>query len=237
MKLLKTLLLAALAALSLGALAQEAAIRKNLAERLPNLPAIEEVSKTPFPGVWEVRLAGNRLLYSDNSGNYIFQGALIDTRNRVNLTEARVEQLTAIDYKDLPFKDSFKLVKGKGTRQMAVFEDPNCSYCKRLHRELAKIDDVTVHVFLIPVLGEDSVDKTQRIWCAKDKAKTYTGWMLNNQPPEAGSCDTTAIERNVRLASEHGINGTPTMFFTNDKRVPGFITADRIEAMLKEARP
>ncbi len=237
MNMIKTLVLAALAALSLGALAQEAAIRKNLPERLPNLPAIEEVSKTPFPGVWEVRLAGNRLLYSDNSGNYIFQGALIDTRNRVNLTEARVEQLTAIDFKDLPFKDSFKLVKGKGTRQMAVFEDPNCSYCKRLHRELAKVDDITVHVFLIPVLGEDSVDKTQRIWCAKDKAKTYTGWMLNNQPPEAGSCDTAAIERNSRLASEHGINGTPTLFFTNDKRVPGFIAADRIEAMLKEAKP
>jgi thiol:disulfide interchange protein DsbC len=233
----KHLLIAALAALSLSALAQEAAIRKTLAERLPNLPPIEEVSKTPFPGVWEVRLSGNRLIYSDNSGNYIFQGSLIDTRNRANLTEARVEQLTAIDFKDLPFKDSFKLVKGKGTRQMAVFEDPNCSYCKRLHRELAKIDDVTVHVFLIPVLGEDSADKTQRIWCARDKAKTYTGWMLNNQPPEAATCDIAAIERNSKLASVHGINGTPTLFFTNDKRVPGFIAADRIEAMLKESRP
>lgn len=237
MKLFRTLLLAALAALSLGALAQEAAIRKALVERLPNLPNIEEVTKTPVPGIWEVRLAGNRLLYSDSSGNYIFQGALIDARNRVNLTEARIGQLTAIDFKDLPLKDAFKLVKGKGTRQMAVFEDPNCSYCKRLHRELAKIDDLTIHVFLIPVLGDDSVEKTQRIWCAKDKSKTYAGWMLNNQPPEAASCDTAAIERNSKLASEHGISGTPTLFFTNDKRVPGFITADRIEAMLKEAKP
>lgn len=237
MKLFRTLLLAALAALSLGALAQEAAIRKALVERLPNLPNIEEVTKTPVPGIWEVRLAGNRLLYSDNSGNYIFQGALIDARNRVNLTEARIGQLTAIDFKDLPLKDAFKLVKGKGTRQMAVFEDPNCSYCKRLHRELAKIDDLTIHVFLIPVLGDDSVEKTQRIWCAKDKSKTYAGWMLNNQPPEPASCDTAAIERNSKLASEHGISGTPTLFFTNDKRVPGFITADRIEAMLKEAKP
>ncbi|OSZ73249.1 DsbC family protein [Hydrogenophaga sp. IBVHS1] len=237
MKLFRTLLLAALAALSLGALAQEAAIRKALVERLPNLPNIEEVTKTPVPGIWEVRLAGNRLLYSDNSGNYIFQGALIDARNRVNLTEARIGQLTAIDFKDLPLKDAFKLVKGKGTRQMAVFEDPNCSYCKRLHRELAKIDDLTIHVFLIPVLGDDSVEKTQRIWCAKDKSKTYAGWMLNNQPPEPASCDIAAIERNSKLASEHGISGTPTLFFTNDKRVPGFITADRIEAMLKEAKP
>ncbi|WP_439586230.1 DsbC family protein [Hydrogenophaga sp.] len=236
MKLLKHLLIAALAALSLGALAQEAAIRKNLPERVPNLPAIQEVTKTPFPGVWEVRLAGNRLIYSDDNGNYIFQGALIDTRKRVNLTEARIEQLTAIAFKDLPLKDSFKLVKGKGTRQLAVFEDPNCSYCKRLHRELAKMDDLTIHVFLIPVLGDDSVDKTERIWCAKDRAKTYLGWMLNNQPPESATCDTAAIERNSKLASEHGINGTPTLFFTNDKRVPGFIPSDRLEAMLKEAK-
>jgi thiol:disulfide interchange protein DsbC len=236
MKLLKHLLIAALAALSLGALAQEAAIRKNLPERVPNLPAIQEITKTPFPGVWEVRLAGNRLIYSDDNGNYIFQGALIDTRKRVNLTEARIEQLTAIAFKDLPLKDSFKLVKGKGTRQLAVFEDPNCSYCKRLHRELAKMDDLTIHVFLIPVLGDDSVDKTERIWCAKDRAKTYLGWMLNNQPPESATCDTAAIERNSKLASEHGINGTPTLFFTNDKRVPGFIPSDRLEAMLKEAK-
>jgi thiol:disulfide interchange protein DsbC len=236
MKLLKHLLIAALAALSLGALAQEAAIRKNLPERVPNLPAIQEVTKTSFPGVWEVRLAGNRLIYSDDNGNYIFQGALIDTRKRVNLTEARIEQLTAIAFKDLPLKDSFKLVKGKGTRQLAVFEDPNCSYCKRLHRELAKMDDLTIHVFLIPVLGDDSVDKTERIWCAKDRAKTYLGWMLNNQPPESATCDTAAIERNSKLASEHGINGTPTLFFTNDKRVPGFIPSDRLEAMLKEAK-
>lgn len=236
MKLFKTLLLTALAAFCMSALAQEAAIRKNLPERVPNMPAIKEVTKTPFPGVWEVRLEGNRLLYSDDNGNYIFQGALIDTRKRVNLTEARIEQLTAIAYKDLPLKDSFKLVKGKGTRQMIVFEDPNCGYCKRLHRELAKVDDLTIHVFLIPVLGDDSVDKTERIWCAKDRAKTYLGWMLNNQPPEAATCDTAAIDRNTKLASQYGIQGTPTLFFTDNKRVPGFIPADRIEAMLKEAK-
>lgn len=236
MKFLKTLCLTALAAFSIGAFAQEAAIRKNLPERVPNMPAIQEVTKTPFPGVWEVRLAGNRLIYSDDSGNYIFQGALIDTRNRVNLTEQRIEKLTAIAYKDLPLKDSFKIVKGKGTRQMAVFEDPNCGYCKKLHRELANINDITIHVFLIPVLGDDSVDKAERIWCAKDKAKTYLSWMLNNQPPEEATCDTAAIARNSKLASEYGIGGTPTLFFTNNKRVPGFIPADRIEAMLKEAK-
>lgn len=236
MKILKTLLLGLLAGLSLAASAQEAAIRKNLAERLPDIPTIEEISKTPFPGLWEVRVTGNRLFYTDDNGSFLMLGSLIDSKTRENLTEARMEKLNAIAFKDLPFKDSFKIVKGKGTRQVAVFEDPNCGYCKKLHHELSKVDDATVHVFLIPVLGPDSVEKSRRIWCAKDRAKTYTQWMVNQEPPTAAQCDSSAVERNSRLAAKHGINGTPTLIFANDARVPGFIPAERLDALLKEAK-
>ncbi|MBX3610698.1 MAG: DsbC family protein [Hydrogenophaga sp.] len=237
MKRIRSLALGLLAALSLHAFAQEAAIRKNLAERLPNFPPIEEVTKTPFPGLWEVRLSGNQLLYTDDAGTYVLGGPLIDTKNKVNLTEARTEKLNAIAFKDLPFKDSFKLVKGKGTRQVAVFEDPNCGYCKKLHQELTRIDDVTIHVFLIPVLGPDSVDKSHRIWCAKDRAKTYSDWMLNQNPPAEAKCDVAAIERNSQLAASRGINGTPTLIFVNDKRAPGYVPAERLEALLQDAKP
>ncbi|WP_028605012.1 DsbC family protein [Ottowia thiooxydans] len=237
MKSLKTLLIATLATLSLGAFAQEATIRKNLTERLPNFPTIDEVSKTPMPGLFELRINQSEIFYTDAEGNYLIQGALIDTRARANLTEQRVEKLTALAFKDLPMKDAFTLVRGNGKRKMAVFEDPNCGYCKRLHREFAKIDNVTIHVFLIPVLGDDSVDKARRVWCAKDKARTYSDWMVNNQPPASATCDTAAIERNSRLASKHGVRGTPTLIFVNDTRVPGYIAADQIEKHLAEAKP
>ncbi len=236
MKILKKLLLGLMAGLTLAASAQEANIRKSLAERLPDMPAIEEISKTPFIGLWEVRVTGNRLFYTDDNGSYLMLGPIIDTKTRTNITEERLEKLNAVAFKDLPFKDAFKIVKGKGTRQVAAFEDPNCGYCKRLHQELAKLDDVTMHIFLIPVLGPDSLEKSRRIWCAKDRAKTYSNWMLNQQPPEAAQCDTSAIERNGRLAARHGINGTPTLIFANDTRVPGYIPADRFEALLKEPR-
>ena len=131
--------------------AQEAAIRKNLAERLPNLPKIEEVSKTPMAGLYEVRVNGADIFYTDAEGNYLIQGMLIDTKAKVNLTEDRVEKLTTIPFNDLPFKDSFTIVKGNGKRKLAVFEDPNCGYCKKFERDLAKIDNVTVHVFLYPI--------------------------------------------------------------------------------------
>jgi thiol:disulfide interchange protein DsbC len=237
MTLFKTTLFAVLTALSLGAWAQEATIRKNLAERLPNLPKIDEISKTPMPGLFEVRFNGTDLFYTDAQGNFLLQGSLIDTRSRVDLTEQRVNKLTAIAYSDLPVKDAFTIVRGNGKRKMAVFEDPNCGYCKRFERDLAKIDNVTVHLFLYPILGADSVEKSRNIWCAKDKTKAWNDWMLEDITPAEAKCDTAALQRNVEFGRKARITGTPTIIFADGSRVPGAIPADRIEKFLTEAKP
>jgi len=224
-------------ALHNGASAQDtAAICKNLAERLPNFPAIEEISKTPMPGLFEVRVNGTDLLYTDAEGNFLIQGMLIDTKARVNLTEERTDKLTAIAYKDLPFKDAFTIVKGNGKRKLAVFEDPNCGYCKKFERDLAKIDNVTVHVFLYPILSKDSADKSKAIWCAKDKAKAFTDWMVKDVPPPAATCDTAAVDRNVEFGKKNRITGTPTMIFVDGTRVPGAIPPEQIDKRLSEAK-
>lgn len=237
MKLLKTLLIAALAALSLAALAQEASIRKNLTERLPNLPAIDEISKTPMPGIFEVRVNQSELFYTDAEGNYLIQGSMIDTKNRVDLTEQRLDKLTAIAFKDLPLKDAFTIVRGNGKRKMAVFEDPNCGYCKRFERDLLKIDNVTVHVFLYPILSADSGEKSRHIWCAKDKGKTFIDWMVRDVTPPAATCDAAAVARNFEFGKKARITGTPTIIFANGSRVPGAIGAEQIEKQLAEAKP
>jgi thiol:disulfide interchange protein DsbC len=237
MTLFKTTLFAVLTALSLGAWAQEATIRKNLAERLPNLPKIDEISKTPMPGLFEVRFNGTDLFYTDAQGNFLLQGSLIDTRSRVDLTEQRVNKLTAIAYSDLPVKDAFTIVRGNGKRKMAVFEDPNCGYCKRFERDLAKIDNVTVHLFLYPILGADSLEKSRNIWCAKDKTKAWNDWMLEDITPAEAKCDTAALQRNVEFGRKARITGTPTIIFADGSRVPGAIPADRIEKFLTEAKP
>ncbi|MEZ5663695.1 MAG: DsbC family protein [Burkholderiaceae bacterium] len=237
MKTLRSLLLILLSALSVSAFAQEAAIRKNLAERLPNLPPIDEISKTPMDGLYEVRVNQTDIFYTDAQGNYLIQGSLIDTRARVDLTEQRLEKLTAIAFKDLPFKDAFTIVRGNGKRQMALFSDPNCGFCKRFERDLAKINDVTVHVFLYPILGQDSVNKARNIWCAKDKGKTYADWMMNSVTPPAVTCDTAAVERNVALGRQLRINGTPASFFVDGSRVPGAVGGAQIERKLAEAKP
>ena len=237
MTLFKTTLFAVLTALSLGAWAQEATIRKNLAERLPNLPKIDEISKTPMPGLFEVRFNGTDLFYTDAQGNFLLQGSLIDTRSRVDLTEQRVNKLTAIAFADLPIKDAFTIVRSNGKRKMAVFEDPNCGYCKRFERDLAKIDNVTVHVLLYPILSADSGEKSRNIWCAKNPGQTFEDWMVNDVTPPAASCDTAPIARNVAFGKKARVTGTPTMFFADGSRVPGAIPADQIEKRLSLAHP
>lgn len=232
---LTALALAGLMATGL-ALAQEAVIRKNLAERLPNFPKIDEVVKTPIPGVYEIRL-GTEILYTDEQGSYIFQGSLIDTRTRANLTEERIEKLTAIDFAKLPIKDAVVIKQGTGARKLAVFVDPNCGYCKRFERDLATIKDVTIYTFLYPILGPDSTTKSKDIWCAKDAAKAWRGWMVDNVTPakNIGSCDTSAIDRNIAMGQKHRVQGTPALVFENGVRKPGALPAAQVEALLVAA--
>ena len=147
---------AVLLALGIHALADEATIRKNLAERVPNFPTIEEIGKSPMPGLWELRVNGVEIYYTDAEANFILQGSLIDTKLRRNLTEERIEKLNVVEFDALPYKDSFVVVRGNGKRKLAVFEDPNCGYCKRFERDLQKVDNVTIHMFLYPILGPDS---------------------------------------------------------------------------------
>jgi thiol:disulfide interchange protein DsbC len=204
-------LLAALAlGCSLGAMAGEAEIRQNLAARIPQFAKIDEIRKAPMPGLYEVRINGFEIFYTDEQGNYLLQGNLIDVKARRNLTEERVEKLSEVAFDKLPVKDAFKIVRGNGKRKLAVFEDPNCGYCKQFER----------------------VTKSRNIWCAKDKAKTWADWMQRGIAPEAAECDTSALTRNREFGQKYNITGTPTLIFSDGTRAPGAIPAAQVEKQL-----
>jgi thiol:disulfide interchange protein DsbC len=239
MQLIKKAALAAMLASGLLAgmsHAQEAAIRKSLSERLPQMGKIDEVARTPMPGLFEVRV-GTDVYYSDAEGNFLFHGQLIDTRQQRNLTEERMEKLLAIDFSALPLKDAFTIVRGNGKRKLAVFEDPNCGYCKRFERDLQKVDNITVYMFLYPILGADSADKSRNIWCARDKGKVWQDVMVRDQAAPPASCDAGAVARNVEFGRKHKITGTPTLVFADGTRVPGAIPAAQVEKLLAGAKP
>ena len=227
-----------LASLCTGLLAQEAVIRKNLPKRVPQIQTIDEIRKSPIGGLYEVRFNGSQLLYTDAKADYLIDGKLFDTKERRNLTDERLDELTALKFDQLPLKDAFTIVRGNGERKLAVFEDPNCGYCKRFEKDLQKIDNVTVYMFLIPILGQDSVEKSRAIWCAKDRAQAWQDWMVRDQPMPTTTpmCDTSGLQRNLALARNYRISGTPTLFFADNVRVPGAISAAEVEKRLADAR-
>ena len=231
----RTGLTALVLALPFVAAAQEATLRKNLAERVPGLSDIDEVRKTPMNGLYEVRV-GTEIFYTDAEGNYLLHGNLLDTKARKNLTEERIEKLTAIDFKELNVKNAFTMVRGNGKRKIAVFEDPNCGYCKRFEKDLQSVDNVTIYLFLYPILSPDSAEKSRNIWCAKDQAKAWHEQMLNSKNAAAVQCDTAAIQRNLAFGRKYKITGTPTVVFSNNVRVPGAISAAEVEKHLAAAK-
>ena len=220
------------------AFGQEATIRKNLAERLPDFPKIDEISKTPIPGLYELRI-GTNIFYADEQGNHVIEGALIETKTRTNLTEARIDKLTAIDFAALPLKDAIVVKQGNGSRKLVVFADPNCGYCKKFERDLLQVKDVTVYTYLYPILGNDSTDKSRNIWCAKDSSKAWRDWMIDGVVPArgAGECDAAVLQRNVELGRKHRVNGTPALVFEDGKRVPGVMPLQALERQLIASKP
>ncbi|MES2940716.1 MAG: DsbC family protein [Pseudomonadota bacterium] len=214
---------------------QEALLRKNLAERIPQMQKIDEITRSPIAGLVELRI-GSDIFYSDMEGNFLLEGEMVETKTKRNVTQERVSKLTAIDFDQLPTKDAFVIVRGNGKRKMAVFQDPNCPYCKRFERDLQKVDNVTVYMYLYPILGPDSADKARSIWCAKDRGKAWLDFMVRDQAVVPATCDVAPIARNVEFGKKHRITGTPTMVFTDGTRVPGAVPADQIEKLLASAK-
>ncbi len=217
------------------AAASEAAVKQAMQKKYPEIQ-IENVTKTPLAGIYEV-FAGGEVLYVDENVNYmIVRGRLINVARKTDLTEERLGVLTAIKFDQLPLDLAFRMVKGNGKRKFAYFSDPNCPYCKRLDQELAKVPDVTVYLFLYPILSPDSVEKSKAIWCSKNRAKAYDEWMLEGKAPaNPGRCDTP-IEKIIAFGRQKGINGTPTLFFADGQRVTGAIPADQLKKLLDGAR-
>lgn len=204
-------------------------INNSISSRSPSKIHVNEVRETQIPGVYEVRHDDTSIIYSDAKGDFIFQGSLINTKTNKNLTDERVSKLAEIDFKSLPFSDSFSIINGTGQRHIAIFEDPNCGYCKKLESDLQKLENVTISIFLDPILGSDSLVKSKAIWCADDKAKSWQDWMIRGKAPNAKTCDTEALSRNTKFGSKHKISGTPTIFFEDGTRYPGVVDIAKIE--------
>jgi thiol:disulfide interchange protein DsbC len=228
-------LAASLSALAFTAAAQspEAAIRAALQPKLAPGAKIESVTRTPINGLFEVRV-NNDVVYMDGEGKFMITGSITDVGAGKNLTQERLDKLNAdLVWSKDTLKHSFKMVNGNGKRQILVFEDPHCGYCKKLRESFEKVKDVTVYTLLMPILSEDSNKKSRDVWCSADRQKAYDDWMLRGKTPVAAKekCDDPNDEV-LEIGQKLRVRGTPAIFFADGSRAPGFLPPEEIEKRL-----
>jgi thiol:disulfide interchange protein DsbC len=209
---------------------EEAQLRKALAERLGDVK-IDSIKKTPYADLYEIRVGGD-IRYTDKTGSYLVVGHIFDLKTSQDLTQARIDDINKINFDELPKELALKTVKGNGKRVMAIFEDPNCGYCKRFRQTtLANVDNVTVYTFLFNILSPDSFTKSQNIWCAADRNKAWDDWMLHGKlAPTAPNGCSSPNDKVLALGQKLNINGTPAIFFADGSRIAGAVDQRTLEA-------
>ncbi|GJI98560.1 thiol:disulfide interchange protein DsbC [Duganella caerulea] len=206
------------------------AIKKLVEPRLGANVKVDSIKETPYSGLYEIRI-GNDILYTDKTATYLFSGHVFNLTTSTDLTKERLEEINKIKFSDLPLDKAIKTVKGDGKRVIAVFEDPNCGYCKRFRQTtLKETDNITVYTFMYNILADDSFTKSKNIWCAPDRSKAWEDWMVNNKAaPAAAEACASPNQDVLELGHKLGVSGTPAIFFADGTRVPGAIDTKALE--------
>jgi thiol:disulfide interchange protein DsbC len=224
--------------LCFAAFADEAAVRRMVQEKLPSGGQIESVQKAPFADLYEVVIRGPdglQVYYVDSKATVIIAGQAIDAKTGRNLTEERQRELSKVKWDLLPFQWAITNKRGTGRRKIAVLSDPNCPYCKRFEEHLAKLDDITVHIFPFAVISPQSIRQAKSVWCSKDRVKAWNDLMFRRiEPPAAPDCDTP-VEKLIELGRKLGANSTPTWFLETGERHSGAMPLEQVRKLLDQA--
>lgn len=221
--------------------AADSNVTETLKNKLENLYAqqklkVMSVAETPLKGIYEVVVSGNQIIYTDSQGDYMLVGDLINVNTRESLTEERTAELNKIDYSSLPFDKAIKEVRGNGKLKVAVFSDPDCPFCKRLEHEFAKMTDITIYSFMMPILSlhPDAQRKAELLWCQPNRTQAWTTWMREAKlPATAPSCDNPVAET-MALGAKFGFNGTPTLVFPNGRTQSGFSPLPQLQQLIEK---
>jgi len=212
-------------------------VKAQVKKQFPDM-TVESVRKVPYGELYELN-TGSEIVYTDEKVSYFLIGSLVDTKSRQNVTEVRTKQINLVKFENLPLEHAIKIQRGDGSRKVAIFEDPNCGYCKKFERDLLAVSDISVYVFLYPILAADSMDKSKAVWCSADQGKAWLDLMLKNAQPAVADakCDTTAVDKSLAFGRSKRVGGTPTIIFEDGDRVPGAMSREQFEKKLASLKP
>lgn len=226
------------AALAVSAAAHGAATEESVRDSLMKNTGLraESVRPAPIPGLWEVFIQ-DRLFYVDDSVEHVLSGSIIDVLSQKNLTQESLRRYARDNWSKWPFQDAVKQVFGKGERQVIVFSDANCGYCRKMERVFEEAGNLTVYTFIAPMIrGEQN---NREIVCSKDPSRAWHDWMARGIAPQPApdGCDASVLQRNLALTGRLNITGAPTFFFPTGDRLTGAVPVEQFEAILAEQRP
>lgn len=206
-------------------------VKYKLSQNYPKIK-IENLKSTEMKTVYSGTM-DNQVVYVDEDAEHLFFGSMIRLKDQKNLTKDLVVSQNTIDFKKLPLQDAIKTVKGTGKRQLAVFSDPNCPYCKTLEGNLSELNDVTIYTFMYPIKAQ-SIEPSKKVWCSNNKEYAWKNLIQKSIQPTANSSCSHPIERNLILGRNLGLQGTPVIIFSNGFKVTGAYPATEIEKIWKE---
>ncbi len=230
----------ALAAMSMTALAADdniKALTKVMQQLVPGMTP-DRIVESPVAGLYEVSF-GPEVLYVSKDGRYALQGDLIDVATRENLSESRrgagrLQLVNELKEKDMII---FPATTKQQKHVVTVFTDVDCSYCRKLHAEMADYNKagITIRYLAFPRSGENtpSYFKMVNVWCAKDRRAAMTRAKLG-EAVEQKNCDNPVKEQ-LALAARFGVSGTPTLVLEDGSVVPGYMPAARLSQALDQA--
>ncbi|MEZ2903684.1 DsbC family protein [Acinetobacter terrestris] len=227
----KTLAFALVSFISSLSLANVDTVKSNLSKQHPKLN-IENIQATDMKGIYSGSMDG-QVVYLGEDAQHILVGSMYRLSDQKNLTQDLVLKQNSIDWKKLPLQDAVKSVRGNGKRQIAIFSDPNCPYCKQLEAELSKLNDVTIYTFIYPIKTQ-SIAVSKQIFCEKDPALAWSNLISKGIQPSSKKNCANSVERNLSLGKSLGLTGTPAIIFSNGFKVMGSHPAQEIEQMWKE---
>lgn len=202
-----------------------------------------EIRDSQLPGFKEAVVQG-RIAFVSNDGRYVIQGLVMDTQERRNLAQEAEARLRVPLLASFPTDERIVFKAKDEKHRLTVFTDFECGYCRKLHQDMPKLNDMGITVEYVPFprggTGAPVANVMTSAWCSSNKQQALTDAKAGKTIASA-TCDAP-IAKGYDLGSKIGVRGTPAIYSPKGMELGGYLPPEAIIAALNhengtEAKP
>jgi len=212
---------------------------------LPLNVTVQSIKHAPILGMFEVlaqRADQQGVIYVDYAKKHIMQGVVVKLATMEAVSAhakepPQLQRMTAVDPKQIPVQHSIVMGNPNAVKKLYVFTDPDCPYCRDLHRELLKLEkmasDIAIHIMLYPLpMHPQAYDKARQLVAVKNKEQLNRAFTGQDIPKPSGDQGKAAIDAIANFAQNHGINSTPTLVLSTGAVFEGVRDAESLQKLI-----